>query len=466
MHISDEVPVVPIVRSSFDALSWKENADRGHSVDYHDDPRINFIGLYQNHARDSGDDVGCSKFPRLLDMDHLKEPRICEPVYASTSDLFVEPVKLDMELEMMLSCGKSVKVGIKTASDAVQRPKSCKRSDQPIYKLLAKSEDPILHHRNMAEKASLKTVDETSSTLCDDQLWVDKYAPTKFSELLSDDKNNLHVLQWLAEWKKAIAAPSLNSKVPTSSTTFSFSKMKNNGTLQHAPFRKILLISGKPGLGKTTLAHIASKMMDFNVIEMNASDERSGNKDVKEKIKSAVSMNSLGIQLKGESGSLKVNGETRWNSKPNVLVLDEIDGAFSGSSKESDGNLIHFLTQLAISADVAGNNADSKDSEDELPVENERPGIKKKGKGFILKRPIICICNDPFSPTLRPLRLVAEHVQVVAPSMMNLVKRLTDICIKEALRFDPRALMKLAQVSEGDIRTCLSTLQLLSLIHI
>jgi hypothetical protein len=34
----------------------------------------------------------------------------------------------------------------------------------------------------------------------EDQLWVDKYAPQSFLDLLSDDKTNRNILSWLKEW--------------------------------------------------------------------------------------------------------------------------------------------------------------------------------------------------------------------------------------------------------------------------
>lgn len=34
----------------------------------------------------------------------------------------------------------------------------------------------------------------------EDQLWVDKYTPQNFLDLLSDDKTNRNILSWLKEW--------------------------------------------------------------------------------------------------------------------------------------------------------------------------------------------------------------------------------------------------------------------------
>ena len=33
-----------------------------------------------------------------------------------------------------------------------------------------------------------------------DRLWVDKYSPTRFNELLSEDKVNREVLHWIKAW--------------------------------------------------------------------------------------------------------------------------------------------------------------------------------------------------------------------------------------------------------------------------
>jgi len=41
------------------------------------------------------------------------------------------------------------------------------------------------------------------------------------------------------------------------------------------PKQKVALLHGPPGLGKTTLAHVVAKHAGYNVVEMNASDDRS-----------------------------------------------------------------------------------------------------------------------------------------------------------------------------------------------
>lgn len=49
-------------------------------------------------------------------------------------------------------------------------------------------------------------------------------------------------------------------------------KTKNSSFQDHLerPERKILLVHGQPGLGKTTLAHIVAQTSGYSVIEINA----------------------------------------------------------------------------------------------------------------------------------------------------------------------------------------------------
>ncbi len=70
------------------------------------------------------------------------------------------------------------------------------------------------------------------------------------------------------------------------------------------------MLCGAPGLGKTTLAHVIASHAGYNVVEMNASDDRSP--DVfKQRIEAATQMQAVLTDT----------------TKPNCLIIDEIDGA-------------------------------------------------------------------------------------------------------------------------------------------
>ena len=86
----------------------------------------------------------------------------------------------------------------------------------------------------------------------------------------------------------------------------------NNGSTKTGkdsrPEKKILLLAGSPGIGKTTLAHVLAKHAGYKAVEINASDDRTASK-FKPKIENAIEMRS-------------VFGDC----KPNLLIIDEIDG--------------------------------------------------------------------------------------------------------------------------------------------
>ena len=55
--------------------------------------------------------------------------------------------------------------------------------------------------------------------------------------------------------------------------------------------KKVLLLYGPPGTGKSTMAKVLAKHCRYRCVEVNASDERTGDK-ILDKIKNATQMNS------------------------------------------------------------------------------------------------------------------------------------------------------------------------------
>lgn len=191
------------------------------------------------------------------------------------------------------------------------------------------------------------------------------------------------------------------------------------------PIQKIAVLCGPPGLGKTTLAHTIARHAGYAVREINASDDRS------------PECFRLALQNGTEMQSTLLNQERR----PNCIVLDEIDGAPTASIDF----LIRFITDSP------------KDATKNPKQVGGKPG-KSKNAG-ILRRPIICICNDIYTPSLRALRQVAFVVTFPSLDASRLAERLLTICRKERLRTDITALLALVDKSGNDVRSCISILQ-------
>ena len=77
-------------------------------------------------------------------------------------------------------------------------------------------------------------------------LWTDRYAPKSIKELCGNKSNVERLGEWLRQWNKGKRLE-----------------------------QRAVLISGPPGIGKTTSARLVSIHEGFHVIEFNASDSRS-----------------------------------------------------------------------------------------------------------------------------------------------------------------------------------------------
>uniref|UniRef100_A0A3Q2E8R2 Chromosome transmission fidelity protein 18 homolog n=1 Tax=Cyprinodon variegatus TaxID=28743 RepID=A0A3Q2E8R2_CYPVA len=280
------------------------------------------------------------------------------------------------------------------------------------------------------------------------RLWVDRFSPRHYTELLSDDFTNRCLLKWLKLWDTVVfgrerksrptrsdrQAPSHNSFKPNQGNQnpnrFK-SKVEMTEELLEAeldqykrPKYKVALLSGPPGLGKTTLAHVIAKHAGYNVVEINASDDRSA-EVFQKRIDTAT-------QMKSVLGA---------NERPNCLIIDEIDGAPAAA--------INILLSVLNRKDGHGGDAGAETAK------------KKKKKESILLRPIICICNDLYVPALRPLRQQAFLLSFPQTQPSRLTQRLAEISTRQGLKADAGALMSLCEKTDNDIRSCINTLQFL-----
>ena len=262
-------------------------------------------------------------------------------------------------------------------------------------------------------------------------------------ELVSDEATNRAVLQWFRLWDKAVfgkeqrksLADSHNEKKAENKWGNKWGNKQGGGNYQNKkntgpemdatetwPAQRICLLAGPPGLGKTTLAHIAAKHCGYNIIEINASDERSAG-NFRERLQSVVEV----------QGTLSVTGDVT-KPKPSCLIFDEIDGA----PQAAVDVLVSYLTE--------------RDS-----------GVKKgkKAKRHQILRPVICICNDIYAPSLKNLRKHCFMVTCLPPAPERLVVRVGEIAKREHVEIDSRSVSKIIELARGDIRVCVNILQTL-----
>ena len=272
---------------------------------------------------------------------------------------------------------------------------------------------------------SVETV--PSGKKCRAMMWTEKYRAKKFTDLVGDERTHRTVLRWLKGWDSVVFPGISRPKVKT--------KFSEEST-EERPHRKILLLTGPPGLGKTTLAHVCAKQAGYEVVEINASDERSSHV-VKGRIKDSVGTENVrGVNTKTLDGTVRKAG------RPVCVVVDEVDGVVGGSSGGGEGGFIKALIDLV--------HLDQKNTASPgQGTSNSKRG--KKGERFRLLRPMILICNDVYHPALRPLRSsnLAEIVHIRKPPLDKVMARMKTIFDKEGVACDIDGVRRLCEAAWG-----------------
>ncbi|ODV61390.1 Ctf18p ASCRUDRAFT_7627 [Ascoidea rubescens DSM 1968] len=277
----------------------------------------------------------------------------------------------------------------------------------------------------------LNNSNQLQNTSSKNSLFVDKYRPKSFLDLIGNEKQNRSILKWLNQWNHC----AFNNQSDLYKHDNNHNNNNNNNNMEiddpfNRPNKKILLINGPPGTGKTTISHLIGKQLGYEILEINASDERSGVR-VKEKLLNLLNNNLL-------------------NAKPLLLICDEIDGA-------SEIGFINILLNIVQNDDKLTKQLIQLQLQNQN--KNKLKNSKKKFK-FIL-RPIITICNDLYSPVLEKLRNVSEIVTFKKISSNLIKSRLKRVCDLEKMAVSNKGelLDEIIELSNNDIRSSLNLLQ-------
>ncbi len=171
--------------------------------------------------------------------------------------------------------------------------------------------------------------------------------------------------------------------------------------------KKPVLIHGKVGVGKTSSVHALANDLDYEILEINASDLRN-----KEQIQNVVVNN---IKQKSLFG------------KEKIVLIDEIDGI----NAQDRGGLPEIVKEL----------------------ENDDCAI-------------VLIANDPWGSKFSALRKKCKLIQFNELDNQVITSILKNIIKKENLRLDDNFLKQIAVKSKGDARAAINDLDLVLLDNI
>lgn len=270
-----------------------------------------------------------------------------------------------------------------------------KAEEDKVKKQVAEMEAEEKAQKARAEKAAQKaaiarggSAAKAPVTPPPAQLLTTKYAPTQLNHICGNKGQVEKMQSWLRNWPK--------------SKKYNFQRRGADGM----GGERAIIISGPPGIGKTTAAHLAAKLEGYDVLESNASDTRS-----KRLVEAGLGdvMNNTSL-LGFFAGDGKAVDQTK---KKIVLIMDEVDGMSAGD-RGGVGALAKFCKKTEI--------------------------------------PLILICNERKLPKMKPFDHAAFDIRFNRPTIDQVRSRIMTICHREGLKLPPPVVDALIEGSNKDIR--------------
>ncbi|KAG6830854.1 hypothetical protein H0H87_006914 [Tephrocybe sp. NHM501043] len=270
-------------------------------------------------------------------------------------------------------------VGSRKGGKVDEKTKKKMEKEEAAIKAAAKE----LEKREQVDKSNAggpKPIDPKS------QLWTTRYAPQSLKEICGNKAQIEKLQAWLHDWQDSKKA--------------GFKKPGKSGMNIY----RAVMITGSPGIGKTTSAHLCAKLEGYTPIELNASDARSKKLvEASYALAHTYNTNSLGVTITDKT----------------CLIMDEVDGMSSG-----DRGGVGALNGL----------------------------IKKT------QVPIICIANDRQAQKLKPLMATTFNMSFSKPQAAMVRSRVLTIAFKEKMKIPANVIDQLVAGAQSDIRQVLNML--------
>lgn len=204
-------------------------------------------------------------------------------------------------------------------------------------------------------------------------LWTELYRPTNLGQIIGNENAVDALRDWFDSWSQKAR-------------------------------RKVALLHGPAGTGKTSSVIALAKERGYELVEMNASDTR--NKDAILRI----------------AGSSAREGTLTGGAKgKRILLIDEVDGITGREDRGGVKSLIDVIAEAAV--------------------------------------PIICTANDAYNQKLKALRKVSKVIAYYPVPKESILKVLKKISREQKFELKTESLDFLAEHAQGDLRSAINDLE-------
>jgi hypothetical protein len=238
--------------------------------------------------------------------------------------------------------------------------------------------------------------------------WLDKYKPKTLKDFKGNKSELEKAINWIESYKK-----------------------------NYKTTKKVLLIIGNTGIGKTLLADLIFKEYSYQKVELNSTDVRSQKKINDFLIKALTYKNVVDMFNNGNS--------------PIGILLDEIDTICKLSDK---GGFTEFLSIL------------KQNEKFETLKKNENDKKKKSKKVNLLiddyiklYNPIICTSNDINDKKINELKKYSEVIKLSKPLIKDDFDIIDEYYGIHQQKIDEKVKLELSNYSQGDIRKLIVNLE-------
>lgn len=217
--------------------------------------------------------------------------------------------------------------------------------------------------------------------------WTEKYRPKTLDGVIGNSAAVNSLRAWARSWQNGV------------------------------PEVRAVVLSGPPGVGKTTSAEALAREMGWGIVEMNASDQRR-----KSDIEAVALSGSITKTFADDGTYLDGGAEGR-----TLIVLDEAD-SFAGNSDRGGGAAVSEVINST-------------------------------------RQPLVIIANDYYELTRKSSAAKTKAMQITfrRPQKASMAKALYAIAEAEGVEIDPEAMDRIVENASGDMRAAVRDLQSLAI---